>query len=118
MTQKWDVSSFYEFIELRDRLRMAKKAKAYHDVVSLGGQILALDKRAPFLQIATAIFLKDMGNAYIKLNDVVSATNFLQAARAKYIELRSKPLRDADDWKKDIELIEKKIFKLTTSNKI
>lgn len=108
MTGYWNDELFESFIQLRNALRAAKKEKDYQYVLSLGLNILELDKRATFLEIATPIFQKDMAEACIKLGDVNSAIEYLLAAKAGFEERR----HGSCDWQKDIDLINMKLAKL------
>lgn len=89
MSNQWNNKLFDEFILLRDGLRAAKRDKKYPQVLSLGLQILELDKSAKFLKIATPIFLKDMGNACIKLGDNAAAVKYFKDAIDKFTELKN-----------------------------
>ena len=108
MTDQWNDALFENFVQLRNALRAAKKEKNYQCVLSVGLNILELDKRATFLKIATPIFQKDMAEACIKLGDVNSAIEYLLAAKTGFEERRN----GSDDWQKDIELINKRLVKL------
>ncbi len=108
MDNLWNDSLFDEFILLRDELRAAKREKNYQHVLSLGQRILELDKSAQFLRIATPVFLKDMGNACIKLGDNTAAIKHFKDAIEKLTKLKGQ----SEDWKKEIDVIEKKIEKL------
>jgi tetratricopeptide (TPR) repeat protein len=108
MSDQWNRTLFYEFTRLRDQSRAAKKEKNYQEVLSSGTKIIELDKNAKFIGIVTAIFLKDMGNACIKLGDHTAAVKYLLAAKAKFVEQTNDP----GCWKRDIELIEKTVRKL------
>ena len=112
MSDQWNDELFKYFIQLRNTLRAAKKEKNYQHVLSLGLSILELDKTAGFLKIATPIFLKDVAEAYIRLGDTTSAVKYLMAAKDKFKEQQMKP----DDWQKDIEVIDRKLKKLSTLN--
>jgi tetratricopeptide (TPR) repeat protein len=83
MSDQWNDNLFDEFILLRDGLRAAKRDKNYQHVLSLGQQIIELDKSAQFLRIATPIFLKDMGNACVKLGDNTAAIKYFKDAIEK-----------------------------------
>ncbi len=106
MNVKWDQKLFDKFVHLRDALRKAKRDKNYQLVLSLGLSIIELDKTASFLKIATFVFLKDMAEASIKLDDTNTAINYLQAAKN---ELEQK---NTVDWQGQIDIIERKINKL------
>lgn len=108
MTNQWNDALFENFVQLRNAFRAAKKEKNYQGVLSVGLNILELDKRATFLKIATPIFQKDMADACIKLGDINSAIEYLLAAKAGFEERRN----GSDDWQKDIELINKKLVKV------
>lgn len=108
MTDQWNNALFAEFVQLRNTLRAAIKEKNYQCVISVGLNILELDKRATFLKIATPIFQKDMAEACIKLGDTNSAIEYLLAAKTGFEKRRS----GSGDWQKDIELINKKLAKL------
>ncbi|MFZ6872879.1 hypothetical protein ACO0LF_12505 [Undibacterium sp. Di27W] len=108
MTEKWDQALFEEFIRLRDTLRIAKKGKDYLSVVSVGIEIIELDKSAQFLKIATPIFLKEMGEASIKLGDISSAVKYFTFAKEQLTLMNSV----TEDWQKQIELINKKLEKV------
>jgi hypothetical protein len=109
MDDQWNENIFQDFILLRDALRVAKREKNYQRIISLGLDILELNKTAAFLKIATPVFLKDMSEAYIKLGDVTSAIKYLIEAKTGFQNLEV----SSADWKKDIEMIDKKIEKLT-----
>ncbi len=108
MSTKWSQELFDEFILLRDGLRAAKRDKNYQHVLSFGQQILELDKSAQFLRIATPIFLKDMGNACVKLGDNTAAMKYFKDAIEKFTKLKGQ----SEDWKKEIDVIERKLEKL------
>ena len=108
MSNQWNDKLFDEFILLRDSLRAAKRDKNYQHVLSLGQQIFELDKSAQFLQIATPIFLKDMGNACVKLGDNTTAMKYFKDAIEKFTKLKGQ----SEDWKNEIDVIERKLEKL------
>lgn len=108
MSTKWNQEVFTEFIRLRDALRTAKRDKNHRLVLSLGLSIIELDKTAEFLKIATYIFLKDMAEASIKLEDKNTAVGYLVAAQEKLHELRE----HSEEWQKIINVIDKKLTKL------
>ena len=108
MSDQWNAKFFDEFTLLRDGLRAAKRDKNYQHVLSLGQKILELDKSAKFLQIATPIFLKDMGNACVKLGDNATAVKYFKDALEKFIKLKGQ----SEDWKNEIDGMERKLEKL------
>ncbi len=108
MSDQWNDNLFNEFILLRDGLRAAKRDKNYRHVLSMGQQILELDKSAQFLRIATPIFLKDMGTACVKLGDYTAAIKYFKDAIEKFTKLKGQ----SEDWKKEIDVIERKLEKL------
>ncbi|MGH8112864.1 MAG: hypothetical protein ACREPL_13250 [Rhodanobacteraceae bacterium] len=108
MNSKWDDGLFKRFIQLRDAFRAAKREKNYQLVLSIGQNILVLDKSASFLQIATPIFQKDMAEACTKLGDTTAAINYLLAARIGFEGLKN----DKNDWQRDLDAIDKKLKKL------
>ena len=108
MINRWNNKIFDEFISLRYELRAAKRDKDYQQVLSIGQQILELDKSAKFLKIATPIFLKDMGNACIKLGDNASAVTYFKDAIKKFTVLRTQ----SRDWQNEIDVIQRKLDKL------
>src|SRR5665647_1907623 len=105
MSNQWNNKLFDEFIRLRDGLRAAKRDKNYQHVLSLGLQILELDKSAKFLKIATPIFLKDMGNACIRLGDNATAVRYFKDAIEKFTELKGQ----SEDWQNAIDVIQRKL---------
>lgn len=109
MSDQWNTRLFDEFILLRDALRTAKRDKNYQHVLSLGQQILELDKSAKFLKIATPIFLKDMGSACVKLDDNVAAMKYFKDALEKFTEFKGQ----SEDWQNEIDVIERKLEKLS-----
>jgi len=116
MSDKWNWKQFYRFTELRNQLRNAKRDKNYHEVLSLGRQILDLEKTAKFIQIIPALFLKEIGNAYLKLNDTTSAIEYLQLAKDSLVEYRrTAALNQPTDFLRDIEALEGKIARLRSS---
>lgn len=112
MGDQWNAKLFDEFILLRDGLRVAKREKNYQHVLSLGQQILELDRSAKFLRIATPIFLKDMGNACVKLGDNTTAMKHFEDAIEKFATLKGQ----SEDWQNEIDVIEKKLQKLAKNN--
>jgi tetratricopeptide (TPR) repeat protein len=108
MSDQWNDNLFDEFILLRDGLRAAKRDKNYQHVLSLGQQIIELNKSAQFLRIAPPIFLKDMGNACVKLGDNTAAIKYFKDAIEKLTKLKGQ----SEDWKKEIDVIKKKLEKL------
>lgn len=114
MSEKWNQEIFNEFISLRDSLKEEKKIKRYEQVISLGQKIIELDSSAAFLQILTPKFLKEIGSAYLKLNNKPMALKYFQSARDGYIEYRSRrALNKPEDFLKDIASLEKSILKLS-----
>lgn len=109
MSDQWNTKIFEEFILLRDNLRAAKRDKNYQHVLSLGQQILELDRSAKFLKIATPIFLKDMGNTCVKLDDNVAAMKYFKEALERFTELKGQ----SGDWQNEIDVIERKLEKLS-----
>lgn len=109
MSNQWNNKLFDKFITLRDGLRAAKREKNYQRVLSLGQQILELDKSATFLKIMTPIFLKDMGNACLKLGDTVTAVTYFKKAIEKFGALRAQ----SGDWQNDIDVIQRKLDRLS-----
>lgn len=108
MSNQWSNKLFEEFIHLRGELRAAKRNKNYQHVLSVGQQILELDKSAKFLKIATPIFLKDMGNACIRLGDNATAVKYFKDAIEKFTELKGQ----SDNWQNDIDVIQRRLKKL------
>lgn len=114
MSEKWNPELFNEFIYLRDSLKSAKKIKSYDQVIIIGQKIIELDSRAKFIQILAPIFLKEMGAAYLKLNNENMALKYFKLARHGYIEYRNKAqLNKPDDFLKYIASLEKSILKLS-----
>lgn len=109
MSNQWNNQLFDEFIRLRDGLRAAKRDKNYQHVLSIGQQILELDKSAKFLKIATPLFLKDMGNACIRIGDNATAMTYFKDAIVKFSELREQ----SGNWQNDIDVIQRKLDKLS-----
>lgn len=109
MSDQWNTKIFEEFILLRDNFRAAKRDKNYQHVLSLGQQILELDRSAKFLKIATPIFLKDMDNACVKLDDNVAAMKYFKEALERLTELKGQ----SGDWQNEIDVIERKLEKLS-----
>lgn len=108
MSNQWNSKQFDEFVCLRDQFRAAKRSKSYQNVLSIGLQILELDKTAKFIQIATSIFLKDMGDACLILGDKASAVKYFEIAIEKIAEGQV----NMEDWQNQIDSIEKKLKKL------
>lgn len=108
MNNQLDNKLFDEFILLRDRLRAANRDKDYQHVLFCGQQIIELDKSAKFLRIVTPIFLKDMGDACLRLGDTGNAVKYFIDAIEKYTELK----HQSEDWQNDINAIQKKLEKL------
>jgi hypothetical protein len=108
MSDEWNWTLFSEFVRLRSQLRTAEKEKNYQEVLWLGMKIIELDKNAKFIGIVTAIFLRDMGNACVKLGDGAAAVKYLLAAKEKFIEQDNDPAH----WRRDIELIDRTVRKL------
>lgn len=108
MSDQWNAKLFEEFILLRDGLRAAKRDKNHQQVLSLGQKILELDKSAKFLQIATPIFLKDTGNACVKLGDNATAVKHFKDALEKLTKLKGQ----SEDWENEIDGMERKLEKL------
>lgn len=104
----WDDKLFATFTQLRDEMRAATKAKNYPDVIALGKKIVALEKCAEFLGIATQIFLRDMGKASLAMGDNEAAERYFVEARRLYIQRRSR----SGDWEKDIATLDKRLEKL------
>jgi hypothetical protein len=71
----------------------------------LGTKSLKLDRLAAFLKIATQFFLRDMGNACVKLGNYAAAEQDFLAARDRFVERNVGP----ENWQKDIDVIEKKL---------
>jgi hypothetical protein len=116
MSTTWDDKVFEEFVALRERFRGAKRAKNHTIVIEVCREILAIDRRAEFLGILTPLFNKEIGNAYLAINETTRAVEFFQLAKDGYIERRkSQPLNRPDDWLKDIEIIDRKLSKLLRS---
>ena len=113
MCNKWNEETFEEFIALRDNFRKAKRNKNYVQLIELCMAIIALHERAKFIGIMTPIFHKEIGNAYLKLNNYPNALHSLQLARKKYIEYRqNNNLKNPNDWLDDINALDKKILKI------
>jgi hypothetical protein len=110
VTEIFDQKVLNEFISLRNRVRDAKRAKQYSEVIVLCVAVLEIDNRARFLKILTPLFLKHIGDAYLKLQEQTKALEFFTLARDGYLNLRkTQKLNRPDDWLKDIEILEKKI---------
>lgn len=108
MNGQLDDHVFRDFIRLRDALRAAKKEKNYQSVLSFGLSILELDTNAGFLKIATHVFLKDMAEACIKLNDIAAAVEYLIAAKDK-LKIQQ---GNSSEWQKEIESINGRLDRL------
>jgi hypothetical protein len=105
MTNQFNDKLFSQFIRLRDDMRKAKREKNYELVLVLGKQILQLDNTARFLKIATPIFLKDMGNACMKLGTASDAAKYFEAAVTGFLELKGQ----TTDWQTEVAVIERKL---------
>jgi hypothetical protein len=80
MGDKWDDATFYEFCNLRDSLREAKRNDQHHLVLQLYERIVEVDKRAGFLNIALYVFQKDAARAAAKLGDERRSLSLLELA--------------------------------------
>lgn len=109
MADHWDQKAFNEFLKLRDELKEAKRAKNHLDIIAMCDAILELEKRAKFIQIFTPLFHKELGSAYMSLNELQKAADHFDLAKAGYFEQRTKSLNKPDDWLKDIGICEKKL---------
>ncbi len=105
MKHEWNGRVFDSFVKLRNDLRDAKRNKNYQNVLLLGQEILAMESSAMFLDIFFPIFLKDMGNACLKLKDFTNAKKYFLAAILGY---KNQP----GNWEKEITIIENKLRKL------
>jgi hypothetical protein len=108
MNYKWNEIQFKEFIQLRDSLRAAKRKRNHQEVITLGIQILQLDKNAAFLKIVTPIFLIDIGNACEQLGDNEAALKYFTDARNKVKDHES----NSGSWYGDIEVIERRLKRI------
>jgi len=58
--------AFDQWLQLRTKFREEKRSNNYSRVIEISLQIIELEKSAKFISIMAAIFLKEIGNAYIK----------------------------------------------------
>lgn len=104
----WNEEIVEKFTELREAMRAAMRAKNYRDAIALGSEIVAMERPAAFLRIATQLFLRDMGRASLAIGDHEAAERYLVQARQKFVENKARP----EDWEKDIAIIDRRLEKL------
>ena len=75
-----------------------------------------MHEEAPFIGIVVALFYKEIGNAFLRLDNKELAISNFQKARIEFINYRnSHVLSKPSDWLKDIEIIEKRLEKLSSN---
>ena len=117
MSGKFDQKVFEQWLSLRETLKVEKRDKNYSQIIKVSLQILDLDRKAKFIGIMVPIFLKEIGNAYLKLGNVSSAIEYLQLAKDGLAKYRAtEKLSHPDDWLKDINSLEKNILKLRSKS--
>lgn len=113
MSASWDQKKFDRWQELRNNLKEYKQDKDYAKVFEVAGNIIDLDKEAPFIRIMTPLFYKEIGAACEKLGDLNNAIENYQLAVDGFTKYReSNDLNKPDDWLKDINSLNKKIERL------
>ena len=114
----WNDALFNRWQELRKSHKEAKRAKDHRAVIKIGAEIIELAGRAPFIGILVAVFQKDAGDAYVKLDDAPTAiVSYGQAIQSFEAHRAAGQLRSPDDFLADIEKLQKKLAKLKTANK-
>lgn len=109
----FDQKKFDHWQALRSSFKEAKKEKDFEKVIRICKEIITLDAEAAFICIMKPLFYKEIGSAYLKLDNKELAANNLETARDEFINYRkTNPLNKPDDWLKDIEALNKKIEKL------
>ena len=104
-----------ELKALRDKLNAAASHKEYAVVIEACLQIIALDARVKSLNIMGFLYHKDMGEAYIKLQEYQKALTSLATAREGLLEYRAtQKLKFPEDWLHELKVIEKLIHKIET----
>ena len=113
MDDDWNDALFEQWQELRKSHKEAKRAKDHRVVIKIGAEIIELAGRAPFIGIFVAVFQKDAGDAYVKLDDAPAAiVHYGQAIKSFEAHRASGNLRTPDDFLADIEKLQKKLAKL------
>ena len=114
----WNDALFNRWQELRKSHKEAKRAKDHRAVIKIGAEIIELAGRAPFIGILVAVFQKDAGDAYVKLDDAPAAiVSYGQAIQSFEAHRAIGNLRTPDDFLADIKKLQKKLAKLKTANK-
>ncbi len=102
-----------QWLKLREHFQQVKRNKDYQSVIDTGLKIIDLDKRTPELGIMTALFERDIAEAYMKLGDTSKSIVYFEKAIESFKKYRaSQKLHDPDDFLSDIETIQKKLNKL------
>lgn len=114
MANHFNQKKFNQWQELRKQFKDAKLNKNLDQVIKLSKEIVELDQTAKFICIMTPLFYKEIGSAYEKLGDPTNAVESYRQARDGFVEYRkSNELNKPDDWLKDIQMLDKKIEKLS-----
>ncbi len=104
---------FAQWLKLRGHFKQVKRNKDYQSVIDTGLKIIDLGKRTPKLGIMTALFERDIAEAYMKLGNASQAIVYFEKAIKSFKKYRtSQKLRDPNDFISDIETIQKKLNKL------
>jgi hypothetical protein len=113
MPKQWNDEKFAKWLSLRGQFKDSKRTKDYDQTIEVGLSILSFAKTAKFIEIMTALFHRDLGDAYLKNGNPIKALEHYGAARSEFIEYRkTQKLSKPSDWLKDIETLDKKISKI------
>jgi hypothetical protein len=112
-TEEWEEKKFCEWQRLREEFGKVKKEKAYQKVIDVAYLIIGLSDEAKFIGILEAIFQKEIGNAYLNLEQKDKAIPHFKAALAGFKTEHEKNKADKpNNWIKDINQLEKTLAKL------
>jgi hypothetical protein len=102
-----------ELKALRDKLNTAEGRRDYAVVAEACLEIIALDVRVKSLNIMAFLYHKDLGEAYVKLQEYKKALASLNTAREGLLEYRAtQKLKFPEDWLHELKVIEKLIRKI------
>jgi tetratricopeptide (TPR) repeat protein len=110
---EWNEKKFDKWQQLREKFRNAKRNKDYQSIINTVNEIIELDKNAKFIGIAIHIFEKEIGNAYLKINDTTSALEHFKKAVS---EIKEEQAKQPGSWMKDIERLKAKIARLESKS--